>query len=144
MASADEIEVVSFQEALDCIFAVVVADSPLGILAPTVDGGFGIRPQDIRDYLVVEHFYGSTDGVENGKIFDLRRQASMDAENPLPNYCGHGHAVESIGENFPGSKSQSPFALIEETVQFVELGGLVVASEQKEGEGMFYFIGQEE
>ena len=66
MASADKIEIVSFHEALDCIFAIVVADSPLGVLTPAVDGGFGIRPQDIGDDLVVEHFHRSADGVENG------------------------------------------------------------------------------
>ena len=116
VASADEIEVVSFHEALDCVFAVVVADSPLGVLAPAVDGGFGIRPQDIRDDFVVEHFHRSADGVENRQIFDLGGQSSMDAEYSLSNHSSNGHAVEGIGDNFPGSEGQPPLALIEEAV----------------------------
>ena len=116
MTSTDEIEIVSFHETLDCIFAVIIADSPLGILAPAVDGGFGIRPQHIGNDLVIEHFYRSADGIENGKIFYLRGDTSMDTENSLSNHCSNRHAVESISYDFPGSKSQPPLALIEESV----------------------------
>jgi hypothetical protein len=67
----------------------------------------------------------------------------MHAEDALPDHGCDGEEVEGVGNDFPQSRVESAFALIEEAIQFVEFTGLVVAPKQEEGAGVAHFVGEE-
>jgi len=56
----------------------------------------------------------------------------MHAEYFLVNNCGNWEAVEAVGESFPELDVVSSLALVIETVDSVNAGALMVASQKEE------------
>ena len=73
----------------------------------------------------------------------LRAKSSMNTEDPLTDDCCDREVIECIRYDFPCSQSESSFTLIEKSIEFIELAGLMIASEQKKSLWMFDFIGKQ-
>lgn len=67
----------------------------------------------------------------------------MHGENLLIDDGRNGQAVEAVGKGLPQLDVISPFALIVETVDSVNGGTLVVATEDEEVLGVFDLVGEE-
>ena len=62
-------------------------------------------------------------------MFDLWAESTMDTKDAFSYDSCHGEVVKSIRDAFPSAKGETSFAFVKEAVEFVELAGLVVASE---------------
>jgi len=68
----------------------------------------------------------------------------MHAKNLLINQCGHGQGIENVTENFPKSDGVSALALIIEAVDTIDLGALVIASQQEKVLWVLDLVGKQQ
>ena len=66
----------------------------------------------------------------------------MHAENFLINQRSYWQAIEDIAEHAPESDRVAALALIVEAVDAVDLGALVIATQQEEILRVLYFVAQ--
>lgn len=66
----------------------------------------------------------------------------MHAEDLLLDQCSNGETVKGVGESFPEPDVEPPFAFVVESIDSVDLGVLVVTSQQRDSVGIFNFVGE--
>jgi hypothetical protein len=67
----------------------------------------------------------------------------MDAENALRDNSSDGQAVEAVAEHTPDLDGVPALAFIVEAVESVDVGALMVTTQQVELVGEFDFVGEE-
>jgi hypothetical protein len=71
-------------------------------------------------------------------------KTTVHSEDLLVDDSGNGQAVEAVGEGLPELDVISPFALVVESVNAVDRGALVVATEDEEILGVLDLVGKQE
>ena len=143
MGPADQIQLVFPEEGEDHFLPEDVADSPFW-LAPEFTGGLGVGPKQIAEQTFVGNIGGPWNFIDLFGLYELRGETPVHAEYFSLDEGWDRKAVEAVDEVFPQFDSVSIFALLEETVDAGDGGGLVVASEDVDFIGVFSFEGEEE
>lgn len=92
----------------------------------------GIRPEQITQETLVWHVGRSSDFAELVELVKVRTQTTMHAQNLVINQSGNWQAVEHVNELLPDFDRESSLAVVVESVHSVNLGDLMVTSEQEE------------
>ena len=75
---------------------------------------------------------------------EIRAQTTVHGENLLVNDGSNGQAVEAVGEGLPQLDVVSSLALVIETIDTVDGGAFVVATEDEEVLGVPDLVGEEQ
>ena len=129
-------------ELLDYAFTESKTDTPI-IVSILLDSSLRIRPQQVAQQSRIWHICWSHDILDLLQILELWTQASMHAKNLLINQCCNGQGVENITENFPKSDGVASLALIIESIDTIDLGTLVIASQQEKVLWVFNLVGEQ-
>jgi len=142
MGSANEIDVMFLVELADNLLAKSETHASI-VVSIALDATLGIRPKQVAKKSRVGHVGGPHNVFDLVKVLQLRAQTSMHAENFLVNESSNGQTVEHVTEDTPKSNRVSAFALVIEAVYTVDLGTLVIATEQKEVLRVLNFVAEE-
>ena len=113
------------------------------VVAKLVNPSFRVAPKQVAKESSVRDICGSNYILDLLQIFELRREASVHAEDFLVDYRTNGEAVKHIRENLPKFDGVSAFAFVVKPVNSIDLGALVVPAKQKEVLGVLDFVAKQ-
>lgn len=131
MGTADEVHVMFLQEAGNHVRAKGEADTSV-VFAPASDVFVGVRPQEITQKTTVRDVSWSHDTADLLHRVQVRAETAVHGEDLLVNDGCDGQAVEAVRKCLPQLDVVSALALIVETVDAVDGGALVVATQDEE------------
>ena len=143
MRSADEVEFMFFQKNGDNLRTKNIRDSSL-VFSPALHVFIRVTPKQIAQEPSVGHISGSHDFLDLVQVGELWGKAAVHAQNLVIDDCSHWEAIKAISKSLPELDVISSLALVVESVDTVDGGALVVASEQEEVLWIFYFICQQQ
>ncbi len=143
MRAADEVEVVLAEELLNDVRAECEGDTTVG-LTPANEALVGIGPKKVADETGVGDVAGTHDLLDLVHDGEFGREAAVAAEDLLVDDAGDGQAVEGVGEGLPELDVVAALALVEEAVDAVDGGALVVSAENEEVLGELDLEGEDE
>lgn len=138
---ADEVELVLLEEDLDDFGAEDVGHSSL-VFCPALDVFLGVGPEEVAEEAGVGDVGGPHDPPDLFEVGEFGGEPAVHAEDLLVDDCGHGEAVEAVGEGLPELDGVPALDLIVEAVDAVDAGALVVAPEEEEVLGVLDLVGQ--
>lgn len=109
MRSADEVEVVPFEELRDDVLTEGEGDTAV-VLAPTLNVLIGVGPEKIAEETVVGHVGGTHDAADLLHGLEVRRETTVHAEDLLVDDGSNWQAVEAICESLPKLDVVAPLA----------------------------------
>lgn len=142
MGSANEINVMLLVKLADDLLTKSETHASI-VVSISLDAALGIRPKQVAKKSRVGHVSGPHNVFDLVKILQFRAQTSVHAENFLVDESGDGQTVEHVTEDTPKSNRVSTFALVIEAVNTIDLGTLVIATEQKEVLWVLNFVAEE-
>lgn len=143
MSSADQIHVMLLKESRDDI-------GPEGerytsvVFAPAGDILVWIGPEKIAQETAVRNISWAHNTADLLHRVQVRAQTPMHSEDLLVNDCSNRKAVEAIGECLPELDVIPPLALIIESINTVDGGAFMVATENEEVFGVLDFVCEEQ
>jgi hypothetical protein len=143
MSAADQIDVVLLIEGRYNLLPEGERDTTI-VFTPTLDVLVGVRPEQVTEKAGVWHVGGAHDALDLLERGELRRESTVHAQDLLVNDGCNWEAVEAISEGLPEFNIVAAFAFIVETIDAVDRGALVVASQKEEILWVLNFVGEEE
>ena len=143
MSSADKVEVVFLDKLPDHILTKDPTYTSV-ILTKFIDTTFWIRPEQVTKQALIRHISGSHDILNLFKVFQLWAQTSVHTQDFLVDQSYYWQAIEHITECLPKSDRVSSFALIVESVDTIDLGTLVITSQEEEVFRIFDLVTEQE
>lgn len=95
-----QVQVIFLKESLGYVRPKYVRDASRR-LAPVLDIGIGVRPQQVAKDALIRHFSGSHDLLYLLKSFAVGTQSTMHAQNAILDTSGNREPVEGPGEPLP-------------------------------------------
>jgi hypothetical protein len=171
MSTTNQVHVVLLQESRDNVRSKGERDTAV-VLTPASNVLVRVRPEQIakqptvRNLCTLASWHGKTAGQMDKKTgiagnsvtyisgshdasnllhgVQVRAEATVHGENLLVDDSGNGKAVEAVGEGLPQLDVVAALALIIETVDTVDRGTLMVASQDEEVLGVLDLVGEQE
>lgn len=143
VGTADEIKVVFPEELFYDIGTEGEGDTTI-VLSPSYETLLGIGPQQVANETGVSYIAGADDLLDLLHLLKFRGQATVAAEDLVVDDARNGKAVEGIRKGLPQLDVVPALALIEEPIDTVDGGALVVAAEDEEVLGELDLEGQDE
>lgn len=143
MGTADKIHVVFLQEARDDIRAKGERDTTI-VLTPPGDVLIWVGPQEIAKQTAVGDISGSHDTADLLHRVEVGTKTTVHGKDLLVNNGGNGETVEAVGKCLPELDVVATLALVVETIDTVDGGTLVVATEDEEVLGVLDLVGEQQ
>jgi len=143
MCAANQIDVVLLIELANDRFAESEAHAAV-VVAVCIRATLRIRPEQVAKESLIGHISRSHNVFYLIQVFEFRTQTTVHAENFLVNEGGDGQAVENVAEYAPESDRVATLALVIKAIDAVDLGTLVVTSEQEKVLRVLNFVAEEE
>jgi hypothetical protein len=131
MGTADEVHVVFLQEARHYIRTKGERDTTV-VLAPPSDVLIWVGPQEIAEQTAVRDISRSHDTTDLLHRVEIGAETTVHGEDLLVNNGSNRETVEAVGKCLPELNVVATLALIIETIDTVNGGTLVVATEDEE------------
>lgn len=143
MGPADQIKIILLQKLHQLIGPESTRDPSIA-LPPPLGLSTWVRPEHITQQPIIRYLSRPLNLYNLLQVVQLRRQPSMHAQHlPINQRC-NWEAVEAVTKDLPEAHIESALTLIIEAVDTVNLGILVVPTQQKDLVRVLYFVGQEE
>jgi hypothetical protein len=143
MSSADQINIVLFSEPLHNLLSKGERHTSV-VFSPTLHVLVRVTPEEVAEESGVWNVGGPHDALDLFEGVEFRGKSSMHAENLFVNKGGNGQAVETVGEGLPDTDVVASLALVVESVDSVNGGALVVASQHEEVLGVLNLVCQQQ
>lgn len=104
----------------------------------------GVGPEEVAQEASVRNIGGpgeAADLIEGGEVGG---EAAVHAEDLVVDEGGNGEGVEAVGEELPETDVEAALALVVETVDAVDGGTLMVASQEEEVLRIPDLVGEQE
>ncbi len=142
MRSADQIKIVLLVKLAHYVFSECEADTSI-VIAIGIDTSLGVRPKQVAKKTSIRHISWTHNVFDLIQVLELGTQTSVHTENFLINDRCHGKAIKDIAEHAPKSDRESALALIVKAINSVDLGTLVVSSQQEEVLRVLDFVAEQ-
>ena len=103
-----------------------------------------ITPEEIAEETTVRHIRGSQDLVDLLKVVELRRKATMDAEDLVIYYSSHWETVEALDKLLPQLQRIPSFALVIKSINSIDGATFVISSQEEEIFRVLNLIGEQQ
>ncbi len=143
MRSADQVDVVLLVEFANDVLSESETHSTV-IVTVVFDTTLGVWPEQIAKQASVGYVSGTHDVLDLVQVFKLGTQTAVHAENLLVDKSSNGQAIKHVAENAPESDRVATLALVVEAVDTVDLGTLVISSQQKEVLGILDLVAEQQ
>ena len=131
MGSADEVDIVLFQELFDDGLSKSVRNTAV-VLSPARLALFRVRPDQVTEEAILWHFCRPGDLLKLGDCDELWAETAMHTQDFVIDERSDRHAIEDILELFPHANRVAALALVVEAVDAVDLSTLVVTAQKEE------------
>ena len=143
MSTADKIKVVFTEELLNNISTEGEGHTTVG-LTPANKTLIRVRPEEIANQTSISNVTGADNLLDLIHDCEFGGEATVAAEDFLVDDAGDGEAVEGVGEGLPELDVVAALALVEEAIDTVDGGALVVTAEDEEVFGELDLEGEDE
>lgn len=143
VGAADEVELLALQEGIHNVGTKGVRDTTV-VLTPSGDLAVRVGPEQVAEETVVGDIGGADDALDLLHGLEIRAETSVHAEDLLVDDGSNREAVEAVCESFPEADVVTTLAFVVETVDSVDGGTLVVATEEEEVLRVLDLEGEEE
>lgn len=143
VGTANKIDVVLVCKLADDSLAKDVADTSI-VFCVAIDTPLRVRPEQITEETHFWHICRPDNILDLVQTFQFWAQTTVHAENFVVNEGCDWQAIEHVAEDSPEPDGVATFALVIKAVDSVDLGALVVATQQKEVFGVLDLVAQEQ
>lgn len=140
---ADQIKIIFLQKLHQLIGPKSTWDPSIA-LAPPIGVRAWVWPEHIAQQPIIWYLSGPLNLYNLLQVLQLWWKPAMHAKHLPIDQCCNWEAVEAVAEDLPEAHIEAAFTLIIEAVDTVNLGILVVSTQQKDLIRVLYFVGQEE
>ena len=131
MRSADQIDVVLLIELAHDVLSESETNATV-IITVVFNSSLRVGPQQVTEETRVGHISRTHNILDLVQVLELGTQTTVHAEDLLVDQRSHGQAIKDVAKDTPESDGVASLALIVEAVDAIDLGTLVIASQQKE------------